>query len=123
VNDGDRASPTFPWGPGIRQIHPSELGHFGLDEQNRLHWDGQIIHTSAALNLTPKQNRFAKILGVAALAGSLATIANAAASWLNYLRQRQMDVPALQVTIPAISALEVVLQPPRNPETVTKKSR
>jgi hypothetical protein len=76
----------------VRQINPGELGHFGLDEQNHLYWDGQPVQTG--IGLTRAQAFWAII-------AAIATVANATANvWSTFFKAPS---PAQQVGTPTTS--------------------
>lgn len=92
------------------QIEPEDVGRFSIDEMNNLYWDGQLIHTEAVIKLTAPQNRLAKVVGIAAIVGSLATAANATASWLTYFSRIHSAV-ADQAPKPSPTATQSKLKP------------
>jgi hypothetical protein len=93
-----------------KPIEPEDVGRFSIDDKNNLYWDGHLIHTESILKLSGSQTLLARAVAVAALLGSLATVANATASWLTYSHRPQPVVanarsaPLLAVPAPTKSA-------------------
>jgi hypothetical protein len=73
-------SPIRPaeWPPGIQAISLEGLALLGIDDQNRLYWDGKRL---ATLTLTAWQKTAAVIVTASAALAAIAAIASAAADW------------------------------------------
>lgn len=62
-----------------------DLSRLAVDEKNRLYWDGKLA-------LSPSQTRLAVAVAIAAILGSIGTVANATVSWLTYFKRQQAQV-------------------------------
>ena len=73
------ARPEHPhpgqWPPGVEPIGIEDLGRIGINRANELFWDGRRIEIRRSLALTGLQKAVAAIVTVAAILGSLGSIA------------------------------------------------
>jgi hypothetical protein len=86
-----------------RPIQIKDLNRLTVDDRSRLYWDGK-------LTLSPAQSRFAVVVAIAAILGSLGTVANATVSWLTYLQR---------LNAPAVTPIQPVTSAPALPEKQT----
>lgn len=69
-----------------RQIDPAEVGRFSIDDNNRLFWDDEQIHTE--VSLSRKQSIWAIVVAIAAILGALATSVNTATNvWSTFFKK------------------------------------
>ena len=64
------SDPPAEWPTGVKPISLSGVNFFGLDKDNRLHWDGKRVEFRQGIRLTTWQSIFA-------ILGSLGIVANA----------------------------------------------
>lgn len=48
-------------------ISLEQLGHFSIDENRRLYWDGQAIQTESVVVLSGKQSTWAIVIAIATI--------------------------------------------------------
>lgn len=107
----------------IRRIDPRELGHFGLDENNRLYWDGIAVQTESVVSLNAKQAPWGIAIAIATVLSALATMAYTAA-YVYTLHQstpaqiKQPVSPATKDNAPAVPfAVPTATLPPCSHKT------
>lgn len=64
------------WPPNVRSIAPNGILFLGIDEKNRLYWDGRPVEIQRRLKLSRLQIAGALIVGVATLIGGVGTGVN-----------------------------------------------
>jgi hypothetical protein len=84
-------------------IKVQDLDRLTVDGKNRIYWDGKLA-------LSPAQTRLAVAVAIAAMLGSIGTVANATVSWLTYLKRQ--NAPVIQAVPVPQSAPFVSGQPP-----------
>ena len=74
-NTPPKSTPEKPvdanWPPGVKGISFKELSLLGVDEANRLHWDGKPVITESRLGLTGGQTVGAVVTVVSAVLGGV----------------------------------------------------
>lgn len=71
------------WPENIQAISLSGLALLGIDDQNRLYWDGSRIEVRNRVNLTFWQRIGAVAVVISAVVGALAAAASALADWVH----------------------------------------
>lgn len=72
---------TSKWPKGVRQITLEKMDGLGIDENDRLHWDGRPVQMVQRLDLTKWQAIGAFLVGFAVVVTALATLVVAGVSY------------------------------------------
>jgi hypothetical protein len=78
------------WPKNVQAISVNGLSLLGIDDRNRLYWDGQRITT---FTLSAWQKAGAVVLTVSAAVAALAAVASAAADWRDAWTPHSIDAP------------------------------
>lgn len=78
----------------IRPLTAPDLGHFSIDDEHRLYWDNEIIHTPSVVKLS----RFQSIVVILA---AFATMLTSAAAWTTYLTYTRKLTHPQPTAVPA----------------------
>jgi hypothetical protein len=77
-------------------ISLEQLGHFSIDENRRLYWDGQAIQTESVVVLSGKQSKWAVIIALATILSALSAATYTGVYVYSFLHPK----PVIQQTAP-----------------------